>query len=85
MPEIWEDEVLIRVEATTISTRDCLERIRRDNNANLFSDAWVPGHEIVGRVVRVGRKARFLKNIRVAALLPDGGGNSRFVRSHIDM
>ena len=84
MPEIWEDDVLIRVEATTISTRDCLERIRRDNDVNLHSDSWVPGHEIVGRVVRVGGKSRFLKNRRVAALLPAGGGCSRHVRCHVD-
>eukprot|EP00984_Skeletonema_dohrnii_P013824 scaffold5779_cov205-Skeletonema_dohrnii-CCMP3373.AAC.1 len=84
MSEIWEDDVLIRVEATTISTRDCLERIRRDKDVNLHSDSWVPGHEIVGRVVRVGGKSRFLKNRRVAALLPAGGGCSRHVRCHVD-
>jgi NADPH:quinone reductase-like Zn-dependent oxidoreductase len=84
MSEIWEDDVLIRVEATTISTRDCLERIRRDKDVNLHSDSWVPGHEIVGRVVRVGGKSRFLKNRRVAALLPAGGGCSRHVRCRVD-
>jgi NADPH:quinone reductase-like Zn-dependent oxidoreductase len=84
LPDYWEDEVLIRVEATTISTRDCLERIRRDNNEKLKDESWVPGHEIVGRVVRAGTKARFLNNSRVAALLPDGGGNSRYVRCHLD-
>ncbi len=83
MPRICEDEVLVKVEATTISTRDCLERLRRDNDEDLCSESWVPGHEIVGRVVRVGRESRFLKNRRVAALLPAGGGCSRYVRCHI--
>lgn len=83
MPKISEDEVLIKVEATTISTRDCLERLRRDNDEDLRAESWVPGHEIIGRVVRVGRESRFLKGRRVAALLPAGGGCSRYVPCHI--
>ena len=83
MPKVYEDDVLIRVEATTISTRDCLERIRRDNDENLSSDEWVPGHEIVGHVVRAGSEAKRFLNRRVAALLPAGGGCSRYVRCHV--
>ena len=84
LPEIMDDEVLIRVEATSISTRDCLEQIRRINNDELKDELWVPGHEIVGRVVRAGREAKFLKKRRVAALLRNAGGNARYVRVHID-
>jgi len=82
LPEISEDEVLIRVDATTISTRDCLERIRRDKNKNLKDESWVPGHEIVGRVVRAGVKAKFLLDRRVASLLHFGGGSARYVSIH---
>lgn len=84
LPEIMDDEVLIRVEASSISTRDCLEQIRRINNEELKDELWVPGHEIVGRVVRAGREAKFLKKRRVAALLRNAGGNARYVRVHID-
>jgi NADPH:quinone reductase-like Zn-dependent oxidoreductase len=82
LPELSEDEVLIRVEATTISTRDCLERLRRDSNDELKDDVWVPGHEIVGHVVRAGMNAKFLVDKRVAALLPYGGGCSQYVCIH---
>ncbi|KAL7430189.1 hypothetical protein ACHAXM_002123 [Skeletonema potamos] len=82
LPEISEDEVLIRVDASTISTRDCLERLRRENKEKLKDESWVPGHEIVGRVVKAGVKAKFLLNRRVASLLPYGGGCARYVCSH---
>mmetsp|Transcript_14503 Transcript_14503/g.29667 ORF Transcript_14503/g.29667 Transcript_14503/m.29667 type:complete len:508 (-) Transcript_14503:21-1544(-) len=81
-PDISNDEVLIRVYATTISTRDCLERIRRDNNEGLLYDAWVPGHEIVGRVEQAGSNAQHLLHRRVAALLSHGGGCSRYLCVH---
>lgn len=82
MPKVYEDDVLIRVEATTISTRDCLERIRRDNDESLSSETWVPGHEAVGRVVRAGSESKRFLGRRVAVLLPAGGGCSRYVRCH---
>ena len=79
LPEVSEDEVLIRVDATTIATRDCLERIRRNNNTMLKDEAWVPGHEIVGHVVRSGKNAKVLLDRKVAALLSYGGGCSRYL------
>ncbi len=82
LPEVSEDEVLIRVEASTISTRDCLERIRRHKNRFLKIKSWVPGHEIVGHVVRAGKKAKVLLGRKVAALLSHGGGCSRYVCIH---
>eukprot|EP00984_Skeletonema_dohrnii_P013638 scaffold5662_cov201-Skeletonema_dohrnii-CCMP3373.AAC.1 len=82
LPEVSEDEVLIRVDATTICTRDCLEGIRRDNNEKLKDQSWVPGHEIVGHVVRAGKKAKFLLGRKVATLLSHGGGCSRYVCIH---
>jgi len=82
LPEVSEDEVLIRVDATTICTRDCLEGIRRDNNEKLKDQSWVPGHEIVGHVVRAGKKAKLLLGRKVATLLSHGGGCSRYVCIH---
>jgi len=84
LPELSEDEVLIRVDATAISTRDCLERLRRDTNEDLKDDVWVPGHEIVGHVVRAGAgiDAKYLLDKRIAAVLPYGGGCSQYVCIH---
>jgi NADPH:quinone reductase-like Zn-dependent oxidoreductase len=79
LPELLEDEVLIRVDATTITTRDCLERLRRDRTEELKEEDWVPGHEIVGHVVRAGANAKFLSDKRVAAVLPHGGGCSQYM------
>lgn len=79
MPKVAEDEVLIKVDAASISTRDCLERLRRDKDVKLKDEPWVPGHEIVGRVVRAGTKVQVLQDRRVAALLSHGGGCSRYV------
>ncbi len=82
-PHISHDEVLIRVHATTISTRDCLERIRRDSNEGLLQhEPWIPGHEIVGVVEQTGLNSKHLLHRRVATLLPHGGGCSRYVRVH---
>jgi NADPH:quinone reductase-like Zn-dependent oxidoreductase len=78
-PKLSEDKVLIRVDATSISTRDCLERLRRYANKELKNSVWVPGHEIVGRVVRAGTNAEVLLDKRIAALLPYGGGCSQYV------
>ncbi|KAK1742720.1 hypothetical protein QTG54_006317 [Skeletonema marinoi] len=74
LPLLSEDEVLIQVDATTISTRDCLERMRRNTNEDLKDEVWVPGHEIVGRVNRAGTNSKSLLGKRIAALLPYGGG-----------
>ena len=79
LPKVWDNKVLIRVDVTTISTRDCLERLRRDITEELKDDIWVPGHEIVGSVVRAGTNAEFLLDKRVAAVLPYGGGCSQYV------
>ena len=79
MPKVAEDEVLIKVDATSISTRDCLERLRRDKDEKLKDEPWVPGHEIVGRVVSAGTKVKVLQDRRVAALLSHGGGCARYV------
>lgn len=79
VPKLSDDKVLINVDATTISARDCLERLRRDSNKELKYKVWVPGHEIVGHVVRAGLNAEFLLDKRIVALLPYGGGCSQYV------
>jgi len=78
-PTLAKDQVLIRVDATSFSTRDCLERLRRFSNKELKNSVWVPGHEIVGRVVRAGTNAQSWLDTRIAALLPYGGGCSQYV------
>ena len=90
-PDPAGDEVLIRVDATTISSRDCNERLHRDsgnktnpmefiNDNTGLIEFWVPGHEIVGHVMRTGTDAgaENLLGKRVAALLPYGGGCSQY-------
>ena len=84
LPEPARDEVLIRVDATTISTRDYLEKLRRDNNIKFMKDlCWVPGHEIAGYVVSAGTDVFELLGKRIAALLPHGGGCSQYVCIHV--
>ncbi|KAK1747152.1 medium chain reductase/dehydrogenase (MDR)/zinc-dependent alcohol dehydrogenase-like family protein [Skeletonema marinoi] len=78
-PTLAKDQVLIRVDATSFSTRDCLERLRRFSDKELKNSVWVPGHEIVGRVVRAGTNAQSWLDKRIAALLPYGGGCSQYV------
>ena len=74
-----EDHVIIKVEASTISARDCLgcRAITKDMLP------FVPGYEIVGTVQSVGSKAEsegvFRKGDRVCCVSTFGGGNSRFV------
>jgi len=79
LPEPSEDEVQIRVDATNLSTSDCLERLRRDINEKLQNDIWVPGHEIVGHVVSSGMNAKFLLEKHIAALMHHGGGCPQYV------
>lgn len=83
-PEPSHDQVLVRVDATTISSRDCFETRRRDNTVELIEELWVPGHEIVGHVVRTGAgsDAQFLLGKRIAALMPHGGGCSQYACIH---
>ena len=81
LPQLAKDQVMIRVDATTIAARDCFERHRRDKNEDLKEDVFVPGHEIIGHVVRAGEdvEAESLLDKRVAAILPNGGGCSQYV------
>ena len=79
MRQLTEEEVFVRVDATTLSKRDCLERLRRDTNKELGGEMWVPGQEIVGHVVHSGTEEQSLMGKRIAALLPSGGGCSQYV------
>ena len=80
LPNLSKNDVLIRVDTTTISTRDSLEKLRRDSTKGLRGDLFVPGHEIIGKVMQVGKNVdKFLLGKRVAALLSFGGGCSHYV------
>jgi len=69
------NHVLVKVEASTVSIQDYLERSSGEQE--------VPGRQIVGEVIRVGRTARKRSMIqvgdRIVALTPNGMGNARFI------
>ncbi|KAL9184733.1 hypothetical protein ACHAXT_012703 [Thalassiosira profunda] len=74
------DEVLIKVEASTVSSKDCYVRLMGEPGD--APDPAVPGFHVVGTVEAVGTKvgrADFQEGDRVAALLPKGGGNAKYV------
>ena len=60
IPEPTEDEVLIKVEATSVIFADSL--MRRGIYLNLpTSFPFIPGREVAGTVEKVGAKARNVK------------------------
>mmetsp|Transcript_9785 Transcript_9785/g.14544 ORF Transcript_9785/g.14544 Transcript_9785/m.14544 type:complete len:1447 (+) Transcript_9785:2423-6763(+) len=78
------DEVLIIVEASTISGNDCL--MRQNKFHTTVSLPNIPGCDCVGRVYRCGngakKKYNIQKNDRVCCLSPNLGGNARYVKVH---
>eukprot|EP00804_Cyclotella_cryptica_P001198 CCRYP_017006-RA/>CCRYP_017006-RA protein AED:0.18 eAED:0.18 QI:495/1/1/1/1/1/2/844/816 len=74
------DHILVKVEASTVSSRDCLLRLHGD--PKLEPSPSVPGFQIVGTIFALGAglKSRDLlqRGDRVAALT-NGGGNARYV------
>jgi len=78
------DEVLIIVEASTISGNDCL--MRQNKFHTTVSLPNIPGCDCVGRVYRCGNGAKnrynIHKNDRVCCLSPNLGGNARYVKVH---
>mmetsp|Transcript_34125 Transcript_34125/g.50966 ORF Transcript_34125/g.50966 Transcript_34125/m.50966 type:complete len:407 (-) Transcript_34125:714-1934(-) len=78
-------EVVIRVEASTVSFTDTL--IRRNNWYKSVSLPITPGFDVVGTIVSVGEKVRqrklFQVGDRVAALIKRGG-NACYANVHYD-
>ncbi|KAL7516187.1 hypothetical protein ACHAWX_001232, partial [Stephanocyclus meneghinianus] len=74
------DHILVKVEASTVSSRDCLLRLQGDPKQE--PSPSVPGFQIVGTVFALGAglksKDVWRRGDRVAALT-NGGGNARYV------
>eukprot|EP00584_Thalassiosira_punctigera_P006819 CAMPEP_0172542196 /NCGR_PEP_ID=MMETSP1067-20121228/12854_1 /TAXON_ID=265564 ORGANISM="Thalassiosira punctigera, Strain Tpunct2005C2" /NCGR_SAMPLE_ID=MMETSP1067 /ASSEMBLY_ACC=CAM_ASM_000444 /LENGTH=376 /DNA_ID=CAMNT_0013328383 /DNA_START=11 /DNA_END=1141 /DNA_ORIENTATION=+ len=74
------DHVLVKVMASTVTSRDCVIRIKGDPNAK--PDPAVPGFHIIGTVHALGAivdSTTFRVGDRVAALLSEGGGNAKYI------
>jgi NADPH2:quinone reductase len=68
------------IQASTVSSRDC--SVRANGDPNTAPNLFIPGFQAVGQVCAVGTKVDPLKirlGDRVAALLPNGGGNAKYV------
>lgn len=76
-----EDHVVVKIEASTISPRDCMKC--KGSGLTKAQLPFVPGYELVGTVQTLGDKAKmegqFREGDRVAAVSNFGGGNSRFI------
>ncbi|KAL3794151.1 hypothetical protein HJC23_012858 [Cyclotella cryptica] len=76
-----EEDVVIKVEASTVSFRDCL--LRRNLGMYKAPFPFVPGCQSVGTITSLGRAAKsqgFRAGDRVMAAHPHGGGNAKYVR-----
>ena len=84
MPVLSTD-VIIAIEASSISALDCVVRRGFDGRAAIMSD-YTPGCDIIGTVVKCGQEA-FLSGIsegeRVACITRCGG-NARYIRLPAD-
>jgi putative PIG3 family NAD(P)H quinone oxidoreductase len=74
IPEVGDDEVLIRVSAAGVNRHDCNQRRRGPTPQH--SD--VPGLEVAGTVVKVGRAVGDCAVGQAVCALVDGGGYAQF-------
>jgi len=75
------DDIIIKVEASTVSFRDCL--LRRDIGMEKVQFPFVPGCEVVGRISNIGKAARhegYRIGDRVVGLTRKGGGNGFYAK-----
>lgn len=76
-----EDHVVVKIEASTISARDCM--MCKGIGLTRSMLPFVPGFEVVGTIQTLGDKTRskgqFREGDRVAGVSTFGGGNSRFI------
>ena len=80
IPHINENEVLIKVYASGVNRPDVLQRL------GLYSPppdaSLIPGLEVSGKIVRVGKKVKKFKvNDKVCALV-HGGGYAEYCKAH---
>lgn len=76
-----EDHVVVKIEASTISARDCMKC--KGHGLTKAMLPFVPGYEVVGTIQTLGDKVKadgqFRDGDRVAGVSNFGGGNSRFI------
>lgn len=75
------DDIIIKVEASTVSFRDCL--LRRDIGIDKITFPFVPGCEVVGRISNIGKAARqegYRVGDRVVGITRKGGGNGYYAK-----
>mmetsp|Transcript_7762 Transcript_7762/g.15503 ORF Transcript_7762/g.15503 Transcript_7762/m.15503 type:complete len:1075 (+) Transcript_7762:163-3387(+) len=73
------NDVIVQVEASTVSFRDCL--LRRDIGPDKAKFPLVPGCEVVGTITLLNQKAKkegYRIGDRVAAMSRTGGGNATY-------
>mmetsp|Transcript_6751 Transcript_6751/g.14318 ORF Transcript_6751/g.14318 Transcript_6751/m.14318 type:complete len:912 (-) Transcript_6751:177-2912(-) len=76
VPNVRESHhVLVEIEASTVSEQDCISRLEVGDSTNL-----VPGLFAVGTIKSTGSTvSKFSRRDRVAVVLPNGGGNAKYV------
>lgn len=75
------EDIIIKVEASTISFRDCL--LRCGIGVDKVPFPFVPGCEVVGHISNLGKAARgagYRVGDRVVGLLRKGGGNGYYAK-----
>ncbi|KAL7531993.1 hypothetical protein ACHAXR_004354, partial [Thalassiosira sp. AJA248-18] len=75
------DDIIIKVEASTVTFRDCL--LRRDMGPDKATFPFVPGCEVVGTISNIGKAARlegYRVGDRVVGLARRGGGNGYYAK-----
>lgn len=75
------DDIIIKVEASTVSFRDCL--LRRAIGPDKVTFPFVPGCEVVGRISNIGKAARqegYRVGDRVVGITRQGGGNGYYAK-----
>lgn len=80
VPDVFDDEVLIRVAAAGVNRHDCNQRRRGPTPAH--SD--VPGLEVSGTVVKTGRLATAFQVGQAVCALVDGGGYAQYAIAKMD-
>lgn len=68
------------IQASTVSSKDCT--IRASGDPNRASNPFTPGFQAVGQICALGTKVdpvNIRLGDRVAALLPNGGGNAKYI------
>jgi len=75
------EDIIIKVEASTVSFRDCL--LRRGLGVDKVSFPFVPGCEVIGTVYSAGKAAQhagYHVGDRIVGMSRNGGGNAHYAK-----